>query len=102
MEEQNPVMALLDGLTQAIHERSHMVANQNSEFRASVMEQLQHQHSHREIRIEGASMPTFHGKLQESVDKFIFEAKLFMNGKNIDYDLPGNQARVVAMLASNL
>ncbi|ETP24768.1 hypothetical protein F441_02293 [Phytophthora nicotianae CJ01A1] len=47
-------------------------------------------------------MPKFHGKPQESVDEFIFEAKLFMNGKNIDYHHPGNQARVVAMLASNL
>ncbi|ETO83702.1 hypothetical protein F444_02319 [Phytophthora nicotianae P1976] len=66
------------------------------------MDQLQQQQSSREFKVEGASMPKFHGKPQESVDEFIFEAKLFMNGKNIDYHHPGNQARVVAMLASNL
>lgn len=102
MEEQNPVMALLEGLTQAIHELSHTVASQNNEFRSSVMDQLQHQQSTREFKIEGASMPKFYGKPHESVDEFIFEAKLFMNGKNIDFNHSVNQARVVAMLASNL
>ncbi|ETI54953.1 hypothetical protein F443_02320 [Phytophthora nicotianae P1569] len=95
-------MTLLEGLTQAIHELSHTVATQNNDFRSSVMDQLQQQQSSREFKVEGASMPKFHGKPQESVDEFIFEAKLFMNGKNIDYHHPGNQARVVAMLAKAL
>ncbi|KAI9984517.1 hypothetical protein PInf_005875 [Phytophthora infestans] len=66
------------------------------------MDQLQHQRSSRELKIEGASMPKFYGKPQESVDEFIFETTLFMNGKNIDYGHPANQVRVVAMLACNL
>ncbi|GMF40126.1 unnamed protein product [Phytophthora fragariaefolia] len=101
MEEQNPVMALLEGLTQAIHELSHTVATQKYEFRSSVMYQQQHQQSNREFKIEDASMPEFHGKPHERVDEFIFEAKLFMNG-NIDVNHSVNQARVVAVLASNL
>ncbi|ETN10682.1 hypothetical protein PPTG_22679 [Phytophthora nicotianae INRA-310] len=95
-------MTLLEGHTQVIHELSHTVATQHNDFRSSVMDQLQHQQSSREFKIEGASMPKFYGKLQESVDEFIFEAKLFMNGKNIDYGHPANPLRVVARLASNL
>ncbi|KAJ0398062.1 hypothetical protein ATCC90586_001664 [Pythium insidiosum] len=47
-------------------------------------------------------MRKYHGRPDESVDEFIFEAKLFMSGKNIDYNRHENQARVVAMVASNL
>ncbi|KAI9908857.1 hypothetical protein PsorP6_015142 [Peronosclerospora sorghi] len=67
-----------------------------------MMEQLQQQHYNREFKIEGASMPTYHGRPDESVDEFIFEAKFYMSGKSIDYNRHDNQARLVAMLASNL
>ncbi|KAI9922402.1 hypothetical protein PsorP6_002167 [Peronosclerospora sorghi] len=66
------------------------------------MEQLQKQHHNREFKIEGEYMPMYHGRPDERVDEFIFEAKLFMKGKNIDYNRHENQTRVVAMLASNL
>lgn len=98
----NPVMSLLEGLTHAVHEFSRTVASQNHDFRALRLEQAQHQHASREFKIEGASMPTYHGKPHESVDEFMFKAKLFMNGKNIDYHRPESQARVVSMLAANL
>lgn len=65
-----------------------------------VAEQMKHKHSNREFKVEEASMLTFHGRPYESVHEFIFEAKLFMNGKNIGYTRPENQRRVVAMLAS--
>ena len=103
MEEgSNAVMSILEGLTHAVHEFTRTVAAQNHDFRAVVLEQMKTQQSHREFKIEGASMPTFHGKPNESVDEFMFEAKLFMNGKNIDFDRLENQSRVVAMLAANL
>ncbi|POM76605.1 Hypothetical protein PHPALM_6134 [Phytophthora palmivora] len=47
-------------------------------------------------------MPTFSGLPEESVDGFMFAAKLFMQGKNIDYTSPANSGRVMAMLATNL
>ncbi|KAI9919068.1 hypothetical protein PsorP6_011850 [Peronosclerospora sorghi] len=43
-------------------------------------------------------MPTYHGRPDESVGEFIFEA----NGKNIDYNGYENHNRVVAMLDRNL
>ncbi|KAI9989149.1 hypothetical protein PInf_019288 [Phytophthora infestans] len=48
------------------------------------------------------SMPIFSGKPDELVDKFIFRAKLFMEGKGIDYVAAANQQRVIAILAANL
>ncbi|KAJ0394740.1 hypothetical protein ATCC90586_008854 [Pythium insidiosum] len=63
---------------------------------------VQHLQANREFKIEGASMPTYHGKPHESVDEFMFKAKLFMSGKNIDYHRAESQARVVSMLAANL
>ncbi|GLE04303.1 hypothetical protein PINS_up013218 [Pythium insidiosum] len=56
----------------------------------------------RREKVEGLSMPTYHGRPDESVDEFFFRARLFMEGKNIDYVAPQNQARLVSMLASNL
>ncbi|KAI9991164.1 hypothetical protein PInf_018796 [Phytophthora infestans] len=47
-------------------------------------------------------MPHFSGMPDESVDEFIFRAKMFMQGKNLNYDDQRNDARVVAMLASSL
>ncbi|POM60494.1 hypothetical protein PHPALM_30651 [Phytophthora palmivora] len=46
-------------------------------------------------------MPTYHGHPHESVDVFIIRAKLFMQGKCIDFTNPQNGPRVVAMLAAN-
>ncbi|ETL85000.1 hypothetical protein L917_15328 [Phytophthora nicotianae] len=46
-------------------------------------------------------MPTYHGRPHESVDEFIFRAKLFMQGKCIDFANPHNGPRVVVMLAAN-
>lgn len=56
----------------------------------------------REYRLEGVSMPIFSGKPDELVDEFIFRAKLFMEGKGIDYVAAANQQRVIAILAANL
>ncbi|KAI9919593.1 hypothetical protein PsorP6_017717 [Peronosclerospora sorghi] len=78
------------------------MANQNHEFYSLMMEQLQQQQYNREFKTEGASMPTYHGRPDESVDEFIFEVKLLMSGKNIDYKRHENQTRVMAMLAINL
>ncbi|KAI9908171.1 hypothetical protein PsorP6_004178 [Peronosclerospora sorghi] len=78
------------------------MANQNHEFCSLMMEQLQQQNHNREFKFEGTSMNTYHCRPDESIDEFIFEAKLFMSGKNIDYNCHENQTRVVAMLASNL
>ncbi|OWY92939.1 hypothetical protein PHMEG_00037843 [Phytophthora megakarya] len=46
-------------------------------------------------------MPTYHGHPHESVEEFILRAKLFMQGKCIDFTNPHNGPRVVAMLAAN-
>ncbi|GLD97283.1 hypothetical protein PINS_up005966 [Pythium insidiosum] len=56
----------------------------------------------REAKVEGLSMPVYHGRPDESVEEFFFHARLFMEGKNIDYTAAQNQARLVAMLAVNL
>lgn len=47
-------------------------------YQQQLQQQLQTQHGPREYKIEGVSMPTFSGRPGESVDEFIFRAKLFM------------------------
>uniref|UniRef100_A0AAV1TKQ5 Uncharacterized protein n=1 Tax=Peronospora matthiolae TaxID=2874970 RepID=A0AAV1TKQ5_9STRA len=56
----------------------------------------------RKVRTKGISMPVYSGLPNESVEEFIFRAKLFMHGKNLNYHQPQNHQRVVAMMASNL
>ena len=57
-----------------------------------------------DTKVEGVSMPKFHGKPHESVDMYFFQAKMFLTCKNIDYkdNSAMNQKRIVAILASNL
>ncbi|GMF24224.1 unnamed protein product [Phytophthora fragariaefolia] len=70
-------------------------------YQQQVQQQVQAHTAQREHKIEGVSMPTYHGRPNESVDEFIFRAKLFMQGKCIDFTNPHNGSRVVAMLATN-
>ncbi|KAF4038225.1 hypothetical protein GN244_ATG09642, partial [Phytophthora infestans] len=69
---------------------------------SAVLEQMNQRHPAPEFKVEGTSMPHFSGMPDESVDEFIFRAKMFMQGKNLNYDDQRNDARVVAMLASSL
>ncbi|GMG14573.1 unnamed protein product [Phytophthora fragariaefolia] len=66
------------------------------------VQRCQEQQAQREYKVEGISMPTFYGRLSKTVDEFIFRAKLFMQGKSIDYTEPHNGPRVVAVLPANL
>ncbi|KAG6616537.1 putative retroelement [Phytophthora cinnamomi] len=70
-------------------------------YQQQVQQQLQAHSGQREHKIEGVTMPTYHGRPLESVDEFIFRAKLFMQGKCIDFTNLHNGPRVVAMLAAN-
>ncbi|POM64505.1 hypothetical protein PHPALM_19953 [Phytophthora palmivora] len=70
-------------------------------YQQQVQQQLQAHSAQRELKIEGVTMPTYHGRPHKSVDEFIFRAKLFMQGKCIDFKNPHNGPRVVAMLAAN-
>ncbi|KAJ0410812.1 hypothetical protein ATCC90586_010135 [Pythium insidiosum] len=101
-EANNAVFMMLEGLSQSVREVCHTVANQSQEFRALLMEQTQAQFAGREFKIPGAVMPNFWGKPSESFDSYVFGAKLYMKGCNIDYTRPENQARVVAIMCSGL
>ncbi|OWZ05261.1 hypothetical protein PHMEG_00022680 [Phytophthora megakarya] len=63
--------------------------------------QLQAHAAQHEHKIESVRMPTYHSHPHESVEEFIFRAKLFMQGKCIDFTNPHDGPRVVAMLAAN-
>ncbi|POM66445.1 Hypothetical protein PHPALM_17694 [Phytophthora palmivora] len=70
-------------------------------YQQQVQQQLQAHSAQREHKIEGVTMPMYHGRPHKSVDEFIFRAKLFMQMKCIDFTNPHNGPRVLAMLAAN-
>ncbi|OWZ18962.1 hypothetical protein PHMEG_0006865 [Phytophthora megakarya] len=55
-----------------------------------------------ERRAEGISMPTYNGKMGESLQVFLQQVQLYFSAKNINVDAADNQNRLVAMVASNL
>jgi hypothetical protein len=55
-----------------------------------------------ERRVEGISMPTYRGEIGESLQVFLQLVRLYLRAKNIDLNDPMNQARLIAMVASNL
>ena len=53
-------------------------------------------------KVEGISMPHYRGELTEYLDLFFEQSLRFFEAKNIDWELPKNEKRVLAMMASNL
>ncbi|KUF80540.1 hypothetical protein AM588_10000503 [Phytophthora nicotianae] len=94
--------ALAESFSMAMSQMTEHIMQQNQQFQSAVIEQLNQRQPVQEFKVEGTSMPHFSGMPDESVDEFIFRAKMFMQGKNLNYDDQRNNARVVAMLASSL
>ncbi|GMF46106.1 unnamed protein product [Phytophthora fragariaefolia] len=94
--------ALAESLSMAMSQMTEHIMQQNQQFQSVVLEQLNHRQPAQEFKVEGTSIPHFSGMPDESVDEFIFRAKMFMQGKNLNYEDQRNNARVVAMLASSL
>ena len=67
---------------------------------ADVMESLLKQRG--EARVEGLSMPQFHGRMGESVELYFDQVVQYLQAKNIDYQDPSQNTRILAMVASNL
>ncbi|ETL99705.1 hypothetical protein L917_03478 [Phytophthora nicotianae] len=78
-----PAQALVEGLTAAMGQLADHLMQQNHQFQSSLLEQLNAQRPVPEFKVEGTRMPTFSGLLEESVDEFIFGAKLFMQGSGL-------------------
>ena len=95
---QNDMRSLVDMFMQAISQMSMQMQQQTK----MVEQQLEQANNVRERPVEGARMPTFRGKPTECVETFLFQARTYMEGRNIDHRNPNNQMRVVAMLASAL
>lgn len=90
------------GLSQQNAQLYHDFQEQLHAYQQQMQQHVAAPQQQREFRLEGVSMPTFSGKPTESVDEYVFRAKLFMQGKGINYNAPENQQRVVAILAANL
>ncbi|KAI9920015.1 hypothetical protein PsorP6_015880 [Peronosclerospora sorghi] len=55
-----------------------------------------------EMRVEGISMPTYHGHVGDPLQVFLQQVKLYFSAKNIDVQESTNQGRLIAMAAANL
>ncbi|KAF4046943.1 hypothetical protein GN244_ATG00591 [Phytophthora infestans] len=78
--------ALAESLSMAMSQLSEHLMQQNQQFQSAVLEQMTQRHPAPEFKVEGTSMPHFSGMPDESVDEFIFRAKMFMQRKNLNYD----------------
>ncbi|POM78409.1 LOW QUALITY PROTEIN: hypothetical protein PHPALM_4059 [Phytophthora palmivora] len=108
MLQQDRFMQAIERIAAGLSQQNAQIYQEFQSYLQGYQQQLQQQmqaqqaqQAQREHKIEGVSMPTYHGRPHESVDEFIFWAKLFMQGKCIDFTNPQNGPRVVAMLAAN-
>ncbi|KAI9908144.1 hypothetical protein PsorP6_016473 [Peronosclerospora sorghi] len=67
-----------------------------------VLDKLSSGRSTVEKRVEGISMPTYHGRVGEPLQVFLQQVKLYFSAKNIDFQDSTNQGRLIYMVASNL
>ncbi|POM80349.1 hypothetical protein PHPALM_1825, partial [Phytophthora palmivora] len=111
--QQDQFMQAIERIAAGLSQQNAQIYQDFQSYLQGYHQQLQQQWQHqeeqrlaqqaqREYRVEGISMPTFHGRPQESVAEFIFRAKLFMRGKGINFEDPQQGSRIVAMLAANL
>ncbi|POM72556.1 LOW QUALITY PROTEIN: hypothetical protein PHPALM_10706, partial [Phytophthora palmivora] len=111
--DSNQFMQAIERIAAGLSQQNAQIYQDFQSYLQGYHQQLQQQWQHqeeqrlaqqaqREYRVEGISMPTFHGRPQESVAEFIFRAKLFMRGKGINFEDPQQGSRIVAMLAANL
>ncbi|KAI9985273.1 hypothetical protein PInf_004599 [Phytophthora infestans] len=72
--------ALAESLSMAMSQLSEHLMQQNQQFQSAVLEQMTQRHPAPEFKVEGTSMPHFSGMPDESVDEFIFRAKILRAG----------------------
>ncbi|ETN19512.1 hypothetical protein PPTG_21468 [Phytophthora nicotianae INRA-310] len=59
-------------------------------------------HGSTERRVEGISVPTYYGKIGESLQVFLQQVQLYFCAKNIEVNAAENQNRLVVMVATNV
>ncbi|KAI9913316.1 hypothetical protein PsorP6_004975 [Peronosclerospora sorghi] len=67
-----------------------------------VLDKLSTGRSNGEKRVEGISMPTYHGRVGEPLQVYLQQVKWYFSAKNIDVQDITNQGRLIDMVASNL
>ena len=55
----------------------------------------------REIKVEGTSLPQFHGKMGESVDLYFEQLAQYFEAKSIDWRDVSQSARILAITTTN-
>ena len=55
----------------------------------------------REVKVEGISLPQFHGKMGESVDLYFEQLTKYFDAKNIDWRDVSQSSRILAITTAN-
>ncbi|KAG1702262.1 hypothetical protein DVH05_010052 [Phytophthora capsici] len=97
---QDGAMATLAGMAEGIAQQQHEVTRL-LQHQQQVLDNMK-TNGGGERRVEGISMPTYHGKIGESLQVFLQQVQLFFSAKNINVTAPENQNRLVTMVATNL
>ena len=80
-----------------VQEPCHLLQSTNR-----LIQLLLNKQSSAERKVEGIQMPKYSGKIEESFKVFAQKVSLYLGAKNIASNAPENQARIIAMIASNL
>ncbi|KAI9909301.1 hypothetical protein PsorP6_014892 [Peronosclerospora sorghi] len=94
-------MTTLASMAEMMATQQHEMA-QLLQHQRVVLDKLSSARSTVEKRVEGISMPTYHGPVGEPLQVFLQQVKLYFSAKNIDVQDSTNQGRLIAMVASNL
>ncbi|KAF0689302.1 hypothetical protein As57867_019174, partial [Aphanomyces stellatus] len=55
-----------------------------------------------ELKVEGLTMPKYHGRMDESISLYIHQVTTFFKAKNVDFQADdGTQLRCIAMMVAN-
>ncbi|RLO00903.1 hypothetical protein DYB28_009126 [Aphanomyces astaci] len=90
---------------QQVHQEQQLILHQQLQDAMNQLASQQpvEQQRDTERRVEGLSMPAYHGHLNESIGLFIHRVKTFFMAKNLNYEQNEVvEARCLAMVVANL
>ncbi|KAG9398094.1 hypothetical protein AC1031_015014 [Aphanomyces cochlioides] len=90
------------------HQKAQLELQKAMQAQLQAMHQTQQtavaapQHADVERRVEGLSMPSYHGHLNESIALHIHRVQTFFAAKNLDWKEPKTESRCLSMVVANL
>ncbi|CAK4432643.1 unnamed protein product, partial [Aphanomyces euteiches] len=107
-QKKTPDLQKQNAAQQQEHQKAQLELQKAMQAQLQAMHQTQQtavaapQQADGERRVEGLSMPCYHGHLNESIGLYIHRVQTFFSAKNLNWKEPNTASRCLSMVVANL